>query len=275
MIVVAGALVLGACLASSSPAPPDRAAAPLAPVTTLPTTAASGGDPTSTAPGATEVPVTETPTTAAPDTTVPVVKVPPQPQPPPGARRATTSPAPAAPDRPGLRPRRPSTASSARPPPMAVWAYQKLVMGLTGKAVTGKVTPDAVGHDRAAARRRPRARTPRPPTSRCTCRQQIAVLFQDGKPGSSPTSRPARGQEWCGETATAVAAPRSRPAACTSSTGARSDGWDDSVLGQLYNPVYFNYGVAVHGAYNVPTLPGVALAACASRCTSPSTSRRW
>src|SRR5262249_57549330 len=37
--------------------------------------------------------------------------------------------------------------------------------------------------------------------------------------------------------------------------GRRVDGWDDSVLGQLYNPVYFNYGVAIHGAYNVPLYP--------------------
>ncbi len=33
------------------------------------------------------------------------------------------------------------------------------------------------------------------------------------------------------------------------------DGWDKSPLGQLYNPFYFNGGIAVHGYKDVPTTP--------------------
>ncbi len=33
------------------------------------------------------------------------------------------------------------------------------------------------------------------------------------------------------------------------------DGWRNAALGRLYNPVYFNYGIAVHGAGNVPNRP--------------------
>jgi peptidoglycan hydrolase-like protein with peptidoglycan-binding domain len=33
------------------------------------------------------------------------------------------------------------------------------------------------------------------------------------------------------------------------------DGWDKSPLGQLYNPFYFNGGIAVHGYPSVPTSP--------------------
>ena len=33
------------------------------------------------------------------------------------------------------------------------------------------------------------------------------------------------------------------------------DGWDKSPLGQLYNPFYFNGGIAVHGYESVPTYP--------------------
>jgi lipoprotein-anchoring transpeptidase ErfK/SrfK len=33
------------------------------------------------------------------------------------------------------------------------------------------------------------------------------------------------------------------------------DGWDKSPLGQLYNPFYFNGGIAVHGYQSVPTTP--------------------
>ena len=33
------------------------------------------------------------------------------------------------------------------------------------------------------------------------------------------------------------------------------DGWKNAALGRLNNPVYFNYGIAVHGASNVPNSP--------------------
>jgi hypothetical protein len=33
------------------------------------------------------------------------------------------------------------------------------------------------------------------------------------------------------------------------------DGWDKSPLGQLYNPFYFNGGIAVHGYQSVPAYP--------------------
>ena len=51
-------------------------------------------------------------------------------------------------------------------------------------------------------------------------------------------------------------------------------GWDVGDLGRMYNPVYFNYGVAVHGLSNVPDYRRPRTAASASRCTSPSTSPR-
>ena len=35
----------------------------------------------------------------------------------------------------------------------------------------------------------------------------------------------------------------------------RHDGWRDAELGRMWNPVYFNYGIAVHGAGNVPQYP--------------------
>ena len=35
----------------------------------------------------------------------------------------------------------------------------------------------------------------------------------------------------------------------------RIDGWRDAPLGRLYNPVYFNGGIAVHGAPSVPNRP--------------------
>ena len=33
------------------------------------------------------------------------------------------------------------------------------------------------------------------------------------------------------------------------------DGWRNAPLGRLYNPVYFNHGLAIHGSSNVPNRP--------------------
>src|SRR6476661_4468139 len=74
VLVVAGALVLGACLESNSQGA-DGSGGGAAGATTLPGSTAAG-DPTSSTAGATEVPVTEAPTTVAPATTAAVVKVP-------------------------------------------------------------------------------------------------------------------------------------------------------------------------------------------------------
>jgi hypothetical protein len=35
----------------------------------------------------------------------------------------------------------------------------------------------------------------------------------------------------------------------------RISGWREAVLGLLYNPVYFNGGIAMHGALSVPSYP--------------------
>ena len=80
---------------------------------------------------------------------------------------------------------------------------------------------------------------------------QTAVLFQDGKARLITHISTGTGKEWCEEGYCSVAI---TPGGVYQ-FGRRVDGWDDSVLGQLYNPVYFNYGVAIHGAYNVPLYP--------------------
>jgi hypothetical protein len=35
----------------------------------------------------------------------------------------------------------------------------------------------------------------------------------------------------------------------------RVDGWREGSLGRMFSPVYFNYGIAVHGSGNVPNYP--------------------
>src|SRR3954451_6367763 len=134
---------------------------------------------------------------------------------------------------------------------MAVWAYQKLVVGLTGSAVTGKVTPDLWTRIEQSLTIRPLRPDATATHVEVYLPSQTAVLFQDGKARLITHISSGTGKEWCEEGYCSVAI---TPGGVYQ-FGRRVDGWDDSVLGQLYNPVYFNYGVAIHGAYNVPLYP--------------------
>jgi peptidoglycan hydrolase-like protein with peptidoglycan-binding domain len=134
---------------------------------------------------------------------------------------------------------------------MAVWAYQKLVVGLTGSDVTGKVTPDLWTKMEQSLTIHPLRPDATPTHVEVYLPSQTAVLFQDGKARLITHISSGTGKEWCEEGYCSVAI---TPGGVYQ-FGRRVDGWDDSVLGQLYNPVYFNYGVAIHGAYNVPLYP--------------------
>ncbi len=134
---------------------------------------------------------------------------------------------------------------------MAVWAYQKLVLGLTGTDITGKVTPDTWDKIEQPENIRPLRPNATSTHLEVYLPSQTAVLFMDNKPRLITHISTGTGQQWCenGYCSTAIT-----PGGVYK-FGRRVDGWDDSVLGQLFNPVYFNYGVAVHGAYNVPLYP--------------------
>jgi hypothetical protein len=134
---------------------------------------------------------------------------------------------------------------------MSVWAYQKLVLGLSGTAVTGKVTPDLWAKMEQGLTIRPLRPDSTPTHVEVYLPSQTAVLFQDGKARLITHISTGTGKEWCEEGYCSIA---TTPGGVYQ-FGRRVDGWDDSVLGQLYNPVYFNYGVAIHGAYNVPLYP--------------------
>ena len=136
---------------------------------------------------------------------------------------------------------------------MAVWAYQKLVMGLTGTDITGKVTPDLWDEDGAGPHDPARCGPNATPTHvEVYLPSQTAVLFQDGKPRLITHISTGTGKEWCEEGYCSV---RHHPGRRVPVRRAGSTAGTTASLGQLYNPVYFNYGVAIHGAYNVPLYP--------------------
>ena len=158
---------------------------------------------------------------------------------------------------------------------MAVWAFEKLVMQTPRDEATGVVTDEMWQlmqqpmRDRAASRRTRRVRPPRT-TSRCTCPSRWSR--------SSTTTRPVlishmscgTGEEWKEEVTIDVgeygnehgAEPLVRGEIGWSITpGGVYDvdrlieGVRQSALGGMWDPAYFNYGIAIHGAMNVPLEP--------------------
>ena len=88
---------------------------------------------------------------------------------------------------------------------------------------------------------------------------QTLTLYENYQPKLITTISSGSGENYCYET------PRENPTArvCEDAntpsgrftyTEFRS-GWDKSPLGQLYNPYYFNKGIAIHGYESVPTTP--------------------
>lgn len=252
VMVVAGALVLGACLGSSSKGSgSDGDGASAAATTTVPAVTVAE----TTAPPATEPPTTAAPTTAAPATPPPVVKVP-------LARNL----------RQGLRgddvkmvqQRLVDMAFDPGAPDgvfgptttQAIWAYQKLVMGATGKAVNGIVTPelwDRMQDPLGIAARRPNAT---PTHMEIYLPEQVATLWKDGQLRLVTHISTGSNKDWCGERTdgTKVCGTSITPGGMYRFTRRQSDWWEGD-LGRMYNPVYFNYGIAVHGMTSVPNYP--------------------
>jgi peptidoglycan hydrolase-like protein with peptidoglycan-binding domain len=131
----------------------------------------------------------------------------------------------------------------------AVWAYQKLI-GLTGKAVDGRVSPtlwSRIQDPLAIA----------PMDTRTANHVEVdlvkqVVIVWNGNTArlithvSTGSNKPWCEKGWCG---TAVTPPG------VYKFNRRVSGWHEAVLGLLYNPVYFNGGIAIHGALSVPLRP--------------------
>ncbi len=156
---------------------------------------------------------------------------------------------------------------------MAVWAYQSLIMNLSGKDVTGKVTPelwtrmqDPLGL--------PQFRPDASPThAEIFLPAQTMVLYADRELRLITHISSGSGKQWCdelknvpawpGATTTTVPPGQKNPRYCGTSTTPggtfkvylkRSD-WVDIPLGRVYNPISFNAGIAIHGYPEVPKNP--------------------
>ena len=145
----------------------------------------------------------------------------------------------------------------------SVWAFQKLVMGIPRKDADGTVTPEVWArlHDQVVVEPR---RTPGGTHMEIYLPEQVAVLFNDGRPRVISHVSSGEGVEWCdevtvdlddGTTETKGICGLSITPGGVYHFERKVEGWRDAKLGRLYKPVYFNYGIAIHGASNVPNYP--------------------
>ncbi len=152
----------------------------------------------------------------------------------------------------------------------AVWAYEKLVLGVESNRPTGQVTPemwDAMQEPFVIQPRRPNAT---PNHTEVYLPEQVLAVFQDDRPVLITHMSSGTNEEWCEEVTISPGEygnrdgeePIVRGECGRSNTPGgvfefyrQVEGIRDSALGSMWNPVYFNYGIAIHGALNVPLQP--------------------
>ncbi len=145
----------------------------------------------------------------------------------------------------------------------AVWAFEKFFLDIDLAAVTGVVTPETWQLMNSPLSVRPRRSGPGTHLE-ILLPQQVAVLYQDDQAKLISHISSGTGDEWCDVvTVDNDDGTQSEQGICGIAVTPggvfhferRFDGWRNSKLGRLYNPVYFNYGIAVHGSSNVPAFP--------------------
>lgn len=145
----------------------------------------------------------------------------------------------------------------------AVWAFEKLLLGTARNKVTGVVTNDTWQAMNDAATVTPRRSLPGTHLE-VLLPEQVAVLYIDDTVRLITHISSGSGDEWCQvvtvdhddgtQTEEGICGRSITPGGVFHFDG-RFIGWRESKLGRLYNPVYFNYGLAVHGASKVPAGP--------------------
>ncbi len=145
----------------------------------------------------------------------------------------------------------------------SVWAFKKLVMEIPREDAEGRVTPDVWDRMFGSVDIAPR-RTPGGRHLEVYLPEQVAVLFDDGRARVVSHVSSGEGVEWCdevtidlddGTTETKGICGRSVTPGGVYHFERKVEGWRNAKLGRLYKPVYFNYGIAIHGASNVPNYP--------------------
>lgn len=152
----------------------------------------------------------------------------------------------------------------------AVWAFEKLIMGVKFDEVTGKVTKEMWSRMQDPLLILPRRPNATQNHTEVYLPQQVLIIFHDDKPELITHISSGDGMQWCeevtispGEIGNEGGKTAIKKGVCGVSFTPGGVykyyrlvlGRRESQLGGMYNPVYFNKGIAVHGAKEVPTFP--------------------
>ena len=232
---------------------------------------ASGGTSTTASSAAAVVPVSQPPAVVTVATSVPIVKVP--------LDNGTIGPGYQGDDVKRVQQRLtelgfapgPSDGRFGELTKMAVWAFEKLVMETDREKAKGLVTPeiwDRMQDPIVVQPRREVSDTPR--HTEIYLPQQVLAVFDHNQPVFISHISTGDNTSWCEEVTISPGEngnengtePLKRGECGQSITPGgvyqykrRVVGRRESRLGGMLNPVYYNYGIAVHGATNVPLHP--------------------
>ncbi|MFC4007645.1 L,D-transpeptidase family protein [Nonomuraea purpurea] len=137
----------------------------------------------------------------------------------------------------------------------AVWAFQK-VNGIKPSSTIASRTWDALESPQAP---KVLVKNGKATRAEVNLTKQIMVLYVDGQaklithvssgsnvPYCETATWQGKRQRFCGSASTPTG---------NYKTTWRASGWHKSYLGELYNPIFFNGGIAFHGALSVPLYP--------------------
>ncbi|MEI7505758.1 MAG: L,D-transpeptidase family protein [Actinomycetes bacterium] len=152
----------------------------------------------------------------------------------------------------------------------AVWAFEKLVMGVPRDQVTGKVTPEMWSRMQDPLVILPRRPDATPNHTEIYLPEQVLIVFHADTPVLVTHIASGTNEEWCEEVTISPGEQDNETGIEPIKKGVCGLSWTpggvykfyrmvvgrrESQLGGMYNPVYFNKGIAVHGAKEVPDHP--------------------
>ena len=152
---------------------------------------------------------------------------------------------------------------------MAVWAFQALVMDRPRDSIFDYVTPQTWEAMRAPVEILPRRTETTDTHVEIYLPEQVMITFTDDKPILVTHISSGDGLDWCeevvvdpGEEGNPTDQPITKGICGRSETPggvyafySRKLGLRNAELGTMWNPVYFNQGIAIHGALSVPNYP--------------------
>ncbi len=129
----------------------------------------------------------------------------------------------------------------------AVWAFQKV----NGLRMTNRIDRDTLWALRHPRRVKPLVRPRATDRVEIDVRRQLLTVWRDGKPDLTTHISTGANRSYCDNGHCGFA----RTPAGDFRAGTRAPGWTTSPLGTMFNSIYFNGGIAMHGSSEVPKYP--------------------